>query len=62
LWFNAGVELGQIAIVVAALGLVRATARWTSSRRAKLAVAYLAGCTAACWFIDRAAPIVTAWW
>lgn len=63
LWFNVGVELGQIAIVAVAIALVRAAKTWLAALPgAKLAGCYAIGGLAAWWLIDRAAPIITARW
>jgi hypothetical protein len=54
LWFNVGVELGQLAVVAVALLAVRLTRRWLSEWRwARAAACYALGAMAAYWFIAR---------
>lgn len=58
--FNVGIELGQLAIVVAALGFVYTIGRTAlkfSARTASLPV-YLVGSVASYWFIERTVQIV----
>ncbi|MFZ9745758.1 MAG: HupE/UreJ family protein [Opitutaceae bacterium] len=52
--FNLGVEVGQIAIVVAALPLIHLLRRWRHQRAAVVACSALLGLCGAGWFVDRA--------
>lgn len=55
--FNVGVELGQLAIVLASVLIVRALGQ----RRAALLrpwAAYAIGCLATCWLLQRAVPML----
>lgn len=61
LWFNVGVELGQIGIVFVASLLAHVGRRWIGGTRAKLGACYVLGGLGAWWLIDRTAPMVTAW-
>lgn len=67
LWFNAGVEVGQILVVAAVIAGSRAGKRLLGERAAawgescQLYACYGIGVLATWWFIDRAAPIVAAW-
>ncbi len=61
-WFNAGVELGQLAVVAAVVVLAwagrRLLARWTSlGPRLQRAACYALGALAAWWFVERVALI-----
>ena len=55
LTFNLGVEAGQVAIVLAAMGVLALIQRWTAPllRPVMLSVTYLIGITASYWFIER---------
>lgn len=66
LFFNLGVEAGQVAIILLAFGalwparrLLRLPANWRE-RRLSLAFAYPLGIVAAFWFVERAAAIFAA--
>ena len=60
LLFNLGVELGQLAVVVAVVGLVRlATGRIEVPARLVRAPLYVAGGLSAFWFLSRTATIFT---
>lgn len=61
LWFNLGVELGQLLIVVVAVAAARATARLGMAPRLRRAACYAIGGLGAWWFIERLAPMVRAW-
>jgi hydrogenase/urease accessory protein HupE len=60
LLFNCGVELGQVAFVLAFVAFVRSLRdlqlNWP--RWAEVSVPYAFGATAACWFIQRCASII----
>jgi hydrogenase/urease accessory protein HupE len=59
LFFNLGVEIGQILFVLSVIALWQAVHRlphW-SPARVEHPLAYLVGCTAAFWFIDRIAAL-----
>jgi hydrogenase/urease accessory protein HupE len=58
LTFNAGVELGQLAVVVAAWGLVRALAAWPPFARARTPALYAIGSVAAYWSIGRVVSLL----
>jgi hydrogenase/urease accessory protein HupE len=51
--FNVGVELGQLFVVVAALLVAKALARWPSAERTRTPVLYAMGSVAASWSIGR---------
>lgn len=60
LWFNVGVELGQLAVVALAIVLARAVSRRTSTRRwPALAAAYSLGGLAGWFFVGRAIALFT---
>jgi hypothetical protein len=52
--FNVGVELGQIAIVAAALPLVAWLRKWRHAPRAIRAISALLALFGAAWLVDRA--------
>ena len=59
LWFNLGVELGQLAVVAAVLSLVWLTRRWLARWTwAPLAASYALGGLAGWWFIARTVDLV----
>jgi hypothetical protein len=58
LWFNVGVELGQLAIVVVAVALMRRFGERHGWLRP--VVAYAIGGVAAAWFLERAFAVFTA--
>ena len=63
--FNIGIELGQVAVVVALTGLawvLRALARAPSIRHAHTTAAYAMGTMGAFWCIDRGALLLPPVW
>jgi hydrogenase/urease accessory protein HupE len=58
LTFNVGVEIGQLFVVFAVLGLVRALTRYPWSALARKPALYVIGITAAFWSWQRIAAIV----
>jgi hypothetical protein len=52
--FNAGVEVGQLAIVTAAFPLVLLLGRWRHARLGRIAISVLVGLFGLCWLIERA--------
>ncbi len=61
LWFNLGVELGQLIVVAAAVLVARAALlvlhRDGGARQARRGIAYLLGSLGGCWFLLRALAI-----
>jgi len=58
LTFNVGVELGQLAVVAGAFGLVRALRAWPPFARARTPALYTIGSLAAYWSIARVASLL----
>ena len=60
LFFNVGVELGQLAFVLLVLGLARSfrTLEIPWPRRAELVPGYAVGSLGAFWFIERTAALL----
>lgn len=66
LFFNVGVEIGQVIFVVAVAALIfvlkRATVRWSSERlleqRLQWVMSYTVGCIAAFWLVERTVGIL----
>ena len=52
--FNVGVEIGQLAIVIAALPLIALLRKWKHERRAVIAISALLALFGLAWFVDRA--------
>jgi hydrogenase/urease accessory protein HupE len=60
LWFNLGVELGQLAVVALVLAIVALARNWLGARRwPKLAAAYLLGSLGVWWLLERVLAIFT---
>ena len=53
LLFNIGIEVGQIIVIIAVLALLWLTARLTSAQRPIVAYAWIMGCVAGMWTLDR---------
>ena len=60
LLFNVGVELGQLAVIAAAYGLVRLAGERARRPWLRLSASYLVGALAAWWLIDRCLGILGA--
>jgi hypothetical protein len=62
LFFNVGVEIGQLAFVLACAAVWRAAQAWSALRlqsgwSLQRLVGYCVGCTAAFWVFERLSPL-----
>lgn len=59
-FFNVGVEIGQLAIVVVVLGVAHLARRWVArAPRLRTAACYALGAVAAFWLVDRTVLLLT---